>query len=54
MFALNGNLGFAAVYNHKALFAAANAIVNAHVYFGGDYTFFNAMMSMSLTVGARF
>ncbi len=54
MFALNGNFSCAAVYNYKALFASVNANVKAHVYFGGDYTFFNSLFSTSFTVGARF
>lgn len=54
MFALNGNFGLAVVYNHRALFASVNANVKAHVYFGGDYTFFNSLFSTSCTVGARF
>lgn len=54
MFALNGNFGLTVVYNHRALFASVNANVKAHVYFGGDYTFFNSLFSTSCTVGARF
>lgn len=53
MFALNGNFSCAAVYNHKTLFASVNANVKAHVYFGGDYTFFNSLFSTSFTVDRK-
>lgn len=45
---------FAFVYNHKALFASLNGRFDGNMHFNSKYSFFNAVESLSLIVGARF
>lgn len=43
-----------AVYNHRALFAAANLRFRGGLYYTSQYIFFNYNMSLSINVGMRF
>lgn len=45
---------FAFVYNHKALFASLTGRLDTNLHFNSKFTFFNAVESLALIVGARF
>lgn len=54
MIALNPQAMFSFVYNHRALFTSLQGKFDGNFYFNRHYTFFNAMSTLQLTVGARF
>ncbi len=54
MFSTNVRAMVSAVYNHRALFAALQLHFEGHLYFAGNYTFFNSLESVSLVAGVRF
>lgn len=54
MIATSLHARFSFVYNHRALFASLTGRFDGHLYFNRNYTFFNAIESISLIVGARF
>lgn len=51
MFAANMSVKFAAVYYHKAMFAALNATFDGGFYAADNYSFFNSHESFSISVG---
>lgn len=54
MVAVNPQAQLSVVYNHKALFASAQAEFVSNFFFNSNYTFFNAMFTLHIAVGARF
>lgn len=54
LFSANMKLMSSLTYNHRALFAGLVGRFDGHFNMSDDYTFFNAMESISLSVGARF
>lgn len=54
MFATNLKARFAAVYNHKSLFASLQGRFDGNMYFNNDYVFFNSIESLTLIFGVRF
>ncbi len=54
LFATNLKLRFSLTYNHKALFVGMLGRMDGHFYLTNGYSFFNAVETLSLNVGARF
>jgi len=54
MVANNYKLSFSAVYNHRKLFASAQANFNGYLYYNSNFTHFNTFSSLTLIVGMRF
>ena len=54
MVAVNPQAQLSVVYNHKALFASAQAQFVSNFFFNSKYTFFNTMFTFHVAVGARF
>jgi len=54
MVATNVIASFSLVYNHRALFAAAQGHFTGNFFFDRKYTFFNALSYLQFVVGMRF
>lgn len=54
MVAFNPLVTGSVVYNHRALFLGAQLRYRGSFYFNSNYTFYNALLSGQLIVGARF
>lgn len=54
LIANNYKISLSAVYNHKKLFASAQARFNGYLYYNSSFTHFSTFSSLTLIVGMRF